>query len=220
MFDDFTHHAYQLAFFTDSGSIAADEFSVACRKQLDIGPFTPQFLPAFPGMPDEFPRLQIQSETGYSVSLTGSRVDLIIDKAYGLTEDHKAVFLKNAKSLVALIEGCGATFLRVGLVRRYFKVMERPGRFVSNAFGGKGGEGLVDFSVNGVVRVEFQSRKCNSVYNISSGIIRGSETGVVAFRDINIVPGENALSSGAARSFIDFAESALGLDSMSEFVKG
>ncbi|MNP86357.1 hypothetical protein D3C76_1865400 [compost metagenome] len=71
-----------------------------------------------------------------------------------------------------------------------------------------------------MVRVDFQSRKCNSVYNISSGIIRGSETGVVAFRDINIVPGENALSSDAARSFIEFAESALGLDSMSEFVKG
>lgn len=218
MFNDFTHHAYQLAIFIDAGVIAADEFSVACRKKLDIGSFSPQFLPVFPGMPEEIPRLHIQSDSGYAISLSGLRVDLIVDKAYGLSDGDRAIYLNNVEALISILEEAGAAFVRAGLVRRYYKIMSDPARFVSNLFGGKGGKDLVDFGVNGVVRAEFKSRECNSVFNMSAGMIRGVEKGVIAFRDINLVPGETALSAKDAREFVAYAEANLGADSISRFV--
>lgn len=220
MFNDFSHYAYQLAFFTENSEIPADEFSVSCRKRLKIGVATPSFIPSFPGMPDDIPRLQIQSDSGYGVTLRGTRVDLVLDLAYGVGGNDKVVFLENATTMIGILAEHNFNFVRMGFVKRYLKVMDEPGKFISNLFGGRGGEGLVDFAVNGVVATDLLGRKCYDIYNYSAGVIRGAEPGVIAYRDLVILPGETALTVEEVEEFIGSADKLLSIDSLSIFAGG
>ncbi|HEK1007158.1 TPA: hypothetical protein SMP92_000395 [Pseudomonas putida] len=220
MFKDFTHHAYQAAFFTDKAEIPADEFNVACRKKLKIGNINPSFVPEFPGMPDEIPRLQVQSDAGYTITLSRVRVDVILDRAFGLGAEDKAVFFSNIAAVADILSEYGFKVSRVGLVKRFYKVMGNPQRFVSDLFGGHGGQNLVDFTVNGVLRVDVMGRSCNDIYNISAGIIRGVEPGVVTFRDLTVVPGGEGFTIGEAKEFLLAADEVVSLESMTSFVGG
>lgn len=218
MFTDFTNFAYQLAFFTDGSQIPADEFSVSCRKRLKIGTSTPSFIPDFPGMPDDVPRLQIQSENGYNITLRNSRVDLIVDLAFGLSVEEREVFFENARTMIGILREHDYKFSRVGLVKRYLKVMDDPAKFITDLFGGHGGPRLLDFAVNGVVSTNILGRSCYDIYNYSAAVIRGSESGVVAYRDLVSIPGEVAFSHEEAERFVEEADSRFGPESLSAFV--
>ena len=220
MFKDFTQYAYQLAFFTENSEIPSDEFSVSCRKRLKIGVATPSFIPSIPGMPDDIPRLQIQSDLGYGITLRGSRVDLVLDLAFGLAASDKVVFFENAKAMIEILAGHDFNFVRMGFVKRYLKVMDEPAKFISSLFGGRGGQGLVDFSVNGVVETEVLGRKCYDIYNYSTGVIRGVEPGVIAYRDLVTFPGEVALTVEEVEAFIVNAENMLNTESLTRFAGG
>lgn len=218
MFSDLTHYAYQLAIFTENSTIPPDEFSVFCRKNLKIGNATPSFVPEFPGMPPEIPRVQIQSDAGYSITLSGVRIDLVLDLAFGIGDDEKKSYIDNAKSLASIFDEHGIKISRVGFVKRFLKVIDEPGQRISQLFGGHGGEALVDFSVNSIIRADFHGRRCNDIYNYSAGVIRGVDQGLVAYRDLNIVPGEKALSSAEAIEFIGEADARLTGESLGKFV--
>lgn len=171
-------------------------------------------------MPDEIPRLQIQSETGYVITLSKVRVDVIIDRAYGLSDEDRAQFKANIVTLIGILKEYDFKASRVGLVKRYLKVMENPSRFVSNLFGGKGNESFVDFGVNAVKRTELLARQCNDIFNITSGVIRGAEPGVVAFRDITVVPGQGIIEPDEIKEFIPLADGALSMESLASLVGG
>ncbi|MBA1193375.1 hypothetical protein G7007_10940 [Pseudomonas entomophila] len=219
MFRDFTHFAYQLAFFTEKCSIPADEFSVDCRKKLSIGSTNPTFIPDFPGLADEVPRLQIQSDVGYTVTLSNVRVDIIVDLPFGLNEAERNRFLSNAKILAEILGGHEFKFSRIGLVKRYLKTMDNPGQFISQHFGGHGGPRVYDFSVNAVAETDLLGQRCNNVFNFSAATIRGTEKGVVAYRDLNTVTGQKDLSLDSVLEFIVAAEVELSIESLARFVE-
>ncbi|MFP3369297.1 hypothetical protein [Pseudomonas sp. SIMBA_068] len=220
MFKDLTNFSYQLALFTESGKIMADELSVACRNKMNIGAYTPALIPEMPGMPDEIPRLQIQTDRGFQVGMSNIRIDFVIDLPFGLDSKDREGFIENARRLLELLDERGFVYSRVGFVKKYLKVMPDAGKFLSGLFGGVGGSSLTDFSVNASQRIEVAGKQCNNIFNVGSGVIRGGEVGVVALRDVNIVPGQGSIVKDDVLSFMAEAESILGVESFDEFVGG
>lgn len=184
---------------------------------MKLGNYNPSLLPEFPGMPDEIPRLQIQTDTGFNLSMSNARVDLILDLPFGLEKGDQALFFENVNLLLDILNDHGFDYSRVGLVRRFFHVMNEPEKLIASRFGGREGDDLTDYSVNAMRRANISGVECKNIFNISNGIIRGVEPGLVAFRDLNVNPNQTVFTRVGVQDFVKAANELLTLESLVEF---
>lgn len=215
-----TTFANQIALYVNSGKILADELSVACRRSMKIGVYSPTVLPDIPGMPDEIPRLQIQSERGFQLSMSPVRIDLTLDVSVGYEKADEDLFFENVRLLLDLLNDYGFDYSRVGLVRRFYQVMNKPGDLVAENFGGRSRDGLSDFNVTAVYDSIVSRLHCKNVFNVGSGMIRGIEPGLVAMRDLNINPGQEIMTRVRVEEFVNSASALLNGESMAAFIGG
>ena len=205
MFPNLTTYANQVALYINSGKIMADELSVACRKGMKIGAYTPTLLPDFPGMPDEIPRLQIQTDKGFQLTMSPARIDLTLDLAFGLEKADDDLFFENLSLLLDVLKDYGVSYSRAGALRRFYCVMNKPELLMSECFGNAKSDGLSDFTVNAVYNATVSGLNCKDVYSLSSGIIRGVEPGLVAMRDLNVNPEQGLMTPGKLIEFVQAA---------------
>lgn len=217
MFPNLTTYANQVALYINSGKIMADELSVACRKKMKIGSYTPTLLPDFPGMPDEIPRLQIQTTTGFQLTMSPARIDLTLDMAFGLDKADEDLFFENLNLLLDVLNDYGFDYSRVGILRRFYHVLNDPALLLVDNFGGVRSDGLSDFTVNAVYDAKVSELNCKDMYSISSGVIRGAEPGLVAMRDLNVNPGQSLMTRVKVTEFVQSATLLLTDESIANF---
>lgn len=217
MLPDLTTFANQIALYVNNGKILADELSVACRKGMKIGAYTPTLLPEFPGMPDEIPRLQIQTDRGFQLMMSPARIDLTLDLAFGYEKADADLFFENVRLLLDLLNDYGFDYSRVGFVRRFYHVMNKPEALIAKIFGGLNSEEMADFTVNAIYNESVSGLRCKNVFNIGSGIIRGVEPGLVALRDLNVNPGQEILTRAKVNEFVSSATGLLTGESLAAF---
>lgn len=219
LFDHLKSYAYQVAYFVKSGNVRSDELSTLIRNTLTIGDFEPMLIPEAPGMPPEFPRLQIFTPTGFRLTVSKVRIDFFIDLPLGIDSEETEAFKENCYRLSSLLENKGYTFSRLGVIHTMFRKQESAATSILNALTKIDSTDVSDASMSITKKVKIGTYLCNSLYNISNGGIATGEIGLVAVRDLNTDPTvELTLSGTDANKFIDAALTEIQHSSFKDYV--
>lgn len=211
-------HAIQVAYFVQEGVIRYDELSSLIRNTLKIGEFDPMLIPEAPGMPPEFPRLQIFTPDGYRLSASKIRIDFIIDLPLGVGAKELQEFKDNCFLLSDMLTGRGFVFSRVGVINTMFTKLEDAAKQILGELTKLDPELVSDASLSVTRKVTIGGLRCNSLFNVSNGGISTGDIGLVAMRDVNTDPlVTHALTGNALNDFITAALSAVESDSFKEF---
>ncbi len=209
----------QLALFIKEGFVRSDEFSFEISRRMHLGNYEPMLIPEAPGMPPEFPRLQISTPKGYQLTLSRLRVDFVMSLPLGIEEDDTRRFHDECKTLLAILEEKGFKFSRVGYIHNYFSVGEAAiEEFIKKATPFRE-RNFFELSLSVTERTFVNQKECNSLYSFSSAINGAGESGLLAVRDINTVPDKNyELLSSDVGSFMVAALSEIGVKSVIDLV--
>ncbi|WGK92327.1 hypothetical protein [Pseudomonas migulae] len=200
------NHVYQVAFFIKSGSVRSDELSSLFRNTLNIGDFEPMLIPEAPGMPPEFPRLQIFTPQGYRLTVSKVRIDFFIDLPLGIEKEESQEFIDNCNKLSDLLESKGFSFSRLGVIATMFAKEEGAAASILGLVTKLDAADVSDVVLAVTKKKHVGKYLCNSVYNLSNGGLSTGDIGLVAIRDINTDPMlELSLSGEDAKEFIEAA---------------
>lgn len=206
LFDNMKRHVYQVAYFVKFGGIRSDELSSLVRKHLDIGEFEPMLIPEQPGMPPEFPRLQISTPKGFRLTVSKVRIDFFIDLPLGIEEEETRAFMDNCIKLSSLLENNGYIFSRLGMICTMFEKMDNAADSILNSLTRLNPSDASDASLTITKKTQINEYECNSVYSYSNGGISTGDVGLVAMRDVNTSPALDINITGAdANKFISTA---------------
>ena len=209
----------QLAVFVSAGSIRADELSFAVRSRMDVGEFEPMLIPEMPGMPDDFPRLQINTSNGYRLTMSRSRIDFFLELPLGIDGTDIECFLAGCRSLVSILTEKDFVFSRIGFVRMFF-VAHVKADFLMNRLMNVPSDGITDVSVSFTQKVLCANKQSNNIFAFSTGQNQIGEPGVAMNRDVNTDPVIHSNFEGSdILEYIVEASSLVGIDSLKEFIK-
>lgn len=201
MFANSKPFSSQLALFVKSGTIRADELSFAATN-MNIGEFEPILIPEVPGMPDEFPKLQINTPAGYRLTMSKMRIDFFMELPLGLDESDLVSFERNCDQLLDILAGKNIIYSRVGFVRSSFARGVQAPQLVE-MLSKIPPAGVSDFFVSYTQKIECIGRVCNDVRNFSNGMNASGEAGVGSVRDINTDPAhEIVMSADDVKAFV------------------
>lgn len=204
--DQLKNYVYQVAFFIRSGSVRSDELSSLLRNTLNIGDFEPMLIPEAPGMPPEFPRLQIFTPQGYRLTVSKVRIDFFIDLPLGIEKEETQAFIDNCNRLSDLLESKGFSFSRLGVIGTMFAKTEGAATSILNSVTKLDSTDVSDVSLAVTKKKQVGKYLCNSVYNLSNGGMSTGDFGLVAIRDVNTDPMvELSLSGADAKDFVEAA---------------
>jgi hypothetical protein len=219
LISNMNEYVYQLALFMGRGVIRADELSYDVRRRLDIGDFEPMLIPEAPGMPDDFPRLQINSPRGYRLTMSRARVDFFLDLPLGIDADDKAEFFSKCRELLAILDEREIRYSRVGLIKTSFAPGVGAPEFLVSSLTRLPTAGVSDASLSITKKITCSGVRCNSLFNFSNGVLASGQLGLLAIRDVNTDPALNAdLALEATSHFIAEADAQSGIESILEFV--
>lgn len=207
LFDKLKSYVYQVAYFIKSGSIRNDELSLLLRNALNIGDFEPMLIPEAPGMPPEFPRLQIFTPQGFRLTVSKVRIDFFIDLPLGVEKEEFQAFVDNCTRLSDLLESKGFVFSRFGVINTMFVKQESAAISILNSLTKLDSTDVSDVALAITKKTQVGKYPCNSVYNLSNGMISTGDNGLVAIRDVNTDPMMEFNLSGADAK--DFFKAAL-----------
>lgn len=196
-FDNMKKYVYQVAYFVKSGGVRSDEFSSLVRKKLDIGDFEPMLIPDQPGMPPEFPRLQIFTPKGFRLTVSKLRIDFFMDLPLGIEEEEAQSFMNNCTELSGLLEENGYVFSRLGMICTMFEKQDAAADSILDCLTKLDSSNISDISLTVTKKTQIGEYECNSVYNYSNGGISTGDVGVVAVRDVNTNPAMDFNITGA-----------------------
>ncbi len=178
----------QLALFIREGNVRSDEFSFELSKNMDIGSYEPMLIPEAPGMPPEFPRLQISTPKGYQLTLSRVRVDFLITLPLGLEASEVNHFHSQCKKLLKILDERNFKYSRVGYIHNYFAT----GQSVIESFIKKATpfreRDFFELSLSVTEHINVSNWVCNSLYSFSSAFTAFNEPGLFAVRDLNTAP--------------------------------
>lgn len=209
----------QLAIFVSAGSIRADELSFAVRSRMAIGEFEPMLIPEMPGMPDEFPRLQINTSNGYRLTMSRSRIDFFLELPLGVDEGDINNFLASCRLLVSILAEKEFVLSRVGFVRTYF-VSHVKANYLIDSLMSIPSEGISEVSISFTQKILCANKQSNSVFAFSTGQNQVGELGIAMNRDVNTDPKFHSnFGGGDILDYIVEASALVGIDSLNEFIK-
>lgn len=211
--------ACQLALFIKEGFVRSDEFSFEISRRMDMGNYEPMLIPEAPGMPPEFPRLQISTAKGYQLTLSRVRVDFVMSLPLGIEDEDARRFHKECKALLGILEEKGFKFSRVGYIHNYFSVGEAAiEEFIKKVTPFRE-RSFFELSLSVTERVVLAGKECNSLYSFSSPFTGNGESGLLAVRDINTAPDNNyELLSKDVENFMTAALPEIGVKSVLDLV--
>ncbi|MGE8180492.1 hypothetical protein [Pseudomonas mandelii] len=212
-------YTLQFVYFIAGGSIRFDELSTLIRQTVSIGDFDPMLMPDAPGMPPEFPRLQIFTPEGYKLSASKTRIDFIIDLPLGLGVAETETFKENTSLLTNMMINKGLVFSRVALVNTMFAAQDKAEREILEALTKITPDGISNINIGFTKSSKIGNLSCNDVFNLSNGSISTGETGLVVTRDINTdATAYQTLNQAMILDFIPAAFMAATPHSLQEFV--
>lgn len=210
----------QLALFVESGSVRADELSVEVRRGMDLGSYEPMLIPEAPGMPEEFPRLQINTSKGYQLTMSKLRIDFFMSLPLGLEDKELTEFHQRASQLLGILGSYGFSFSRVGLICNYFLSSTVSAKDAAQKFLKVDSDDVAELNFSITKRFERGGRLLNNLYNFASGASAHMGDGYVLVRDVNTVPHINySMSPRDIEELIDFMKGMIDRNSVSDFVR-
>lgn len=219
MLDGLSPYVYQFALFTGAGSIRADELSSEVRKRLDIGDYDPMLIPEQPGMPEEFPRLQINTAKGYRLTMSKARIDFFLDLPLGFEEEDVHKFKVCMEKLLGILHENNFRYSRVGFIKTNFVANSSPAPFFLNAVTNFSPDSVTDVQLAVTKKIMCSKWQCNSLYSYASGF-GGGVVGLLAIRDINTDPAMNyMMGSEDVKDFYMSADAISGVDSLIDFME-
>lgn len=211
-------NACQLALFVGSGSIRADELSFEVRKHLDIGEYDPMLIPEAPGMPAEFPRLQISTPKGFQLAMSRARLDFMLSLPLGIDEPDFLGFVDKCGKLLDVLHEHTYRYSRIGFIKTYFADSNNAGGIVEKLIKVQMGP-LDEVNVSLTKKIELEGRKCNSLYNFANGVNASGDFGLLVARDLNTDAGViNSFDSKEAKAFIASVVPLASSESVYEFL--
>lgn len=219
MFDDLKFFSCQLALFIEAGSIRSDELSFEISRSMAIGEYEPMLIPEGPGMPPEFPRLQINTSKGYQVTLSKLRVDFVMHLPLGVEGVDLQRFFEEAKKLLGILGGRGFSFSRVGYIHNYFCPSVLGASAIAQSLLKISGESITDLQLSVTKRFEEEGVSYNDLYNFANGSSNPWGDGYLIVRDLNTVP-RDGLSFSAERisALMGMARNKVAPDSVARFI--
>lgn len=212
-------HGCQLALFVNSGSMRADFLSADVRRVVDIGEFEPLIIPEAPGMPNEFPRLQIGSDKGYQLTMSKVRVDFHLNLPLGLSGSDVGVFVDKCKLLLGILNEYGVSLSRVGYVFTYFIEGSDQSRAVVKKLLTVFDDDVSEVNISITKRFNVCDSKCNNLYGFVSAVSASGVPGLVVSRDVNTVPeAGQVFDLSFVSKFIDAVHDVMGEGSVAEFL--
>ncbi|MDG9891054.1 hypothetical protein [Pseudomonas juntendi] len=172
-------------------------------------------------MPAEIPRLNINSEDGYRLSLSKVRLDFVLEIPFGIDESALGVFFENCTVLCEILQERNVILSRIGLVKNWFMPEDRPAVGLAEKLLNVPAAEISDVSVTVTKKKTFDGMVCNSLYAFMSGVHQSGSSGWVVSRDINNVPGANVkIKAGNVPAIVqDFTQEASD-QSVADFVEG
>lgn len=218
MATSFKLNTCQLALFVNGGGIRADELSFEVRKHLAIGEYDPMLIPEAPGMPPEFPRLQITTPKGFQLTMSRARVDFLLGLPLGIDESESMGFIKKCEGLLDILHGHSYRYSRVGFIKTYFveasKAIEVVNKVVRVPM-----EPVDEVSISLTKKIMLNANKCNSLYNFAHGVNQAGEPGLFIARDLNTDPAVlHSFDASEIKEFIASAVPLVSSESVGEFI--
>lgn len=218
-YDSLKSYTLQFVYFIAGGTIRFDELSALVRQNLTIGDFDPMLIPDAPGMPPEFPRLQIFTPEGYKLTASKARIDFVIDLPLGLGTPELQSFKENCLLLSNMLTNKGFVFSRAALVNTMFTSQDDSHLDILNSLTKIKPDNISNINIVFTKHSLIGTIQCNDVYNISNGSISTGETGLVVIRDINTdATFYQTLNEAMIGDFINAAFGAASAESMKDFV--
>ncbi|UVM23818.1 hypothetical protein [Pseudomonas wadenswilerensis] len=214
---DYSCHIVQLALFVKQGKIQPDELSAKIRGALVIGDFNTMIVPDAPGMPDEFPRLQIHTVRGYRLTSSNARVDFFLDLPLGVDERLLGEFTQNCSALLGVLHGFGCAYSRIGFVKTYFSADERAEKTFIDLVSKLSSDDVSEVQFSLTKKTSISGYSCNDMFSFTSAYMSGRR-GIVTVRDINTDPNVDLnLDAEKAESLITEFNFLSGKDSIVRF---
>lgn len=218
MVTGFKLNTCQLALFVNGGAIRADELSFEVRKHLAIGEYDPMLIPEAPGMPPEFPRLQITTPKGFQLTMSRARVDFLLGLPLGIDDSESAGFIEKCEGLLDILRGHGYRYSRVGFIKTYFveasKAIDVVRKVVKVPM-----EPVDEVTISLTKKIVLKEKKCNSLYNFVNGVNQAGEPGLFIARDLNTDPAvTHSFDAPEVKDFIASAVPLVSGESVSEFI--
>lgn len=213
--------AIQLALFIDNGSVHADELSYLVRSKMNIGRFEPMLIPEQGIMPAEIPRLNINSDDGYRLSLSKVRLDFVLEIPFGINDNTLDVFFGNCKTLCEILEERNVVLSRIGLVKNWFIPEDRPAVGLAEKLLSVPVAEISDVSVSVTKKKDIDGMVCNSLYAFMNGMHQSGGSGWVVSRDVNNVPSADIrIKSGNVPAMVQRFNQEASDKSVADFVEG
>lgn len=188
MFDKMFKFSNQLALFVSSGSVRADELSYLVRSKMEVGEFEPMLIPEQPGMPAEIPRLHINTDSGYRLAMSKSRIDLTVEIPFGIMQEEEDRFSKNCAILMSILRERKIDFDRVGWVGSWFAEVDNAGSALASSLLKVADREVSDMNVSITQKKNINDITCNSLFSFANGTHQSGMQGIIVARDVNTVP--------------------------------
>ncbi|MEN5141102.1 hypothetical protein [Pseudomonas juntendi] len=178
-------------------------------------------IPEQPGMPAEIPRMHINTDCGYRVSMSRARIDLTLELPFGIDAEENVRFYKNCKIFTEILREKAFSFERIGLVGSWFAPTTQSGALIAELLLQVPSNDISDVTLSITKKHSIRDVVCNSLFNFSSAIHQSNLEGVNINRDLNTVPDAGKLfSCDDVGEFVSLFKLETTEDSILEFIKG
>ncbi|WP_237858039.1 hypothetical protein [Pseudomonas sp. PGPR81] len=213
----FKCHIVQLALFLKDSKIQLDDLSSKLRSKLAIGDFNTMIMPEAPGMPEDFPRLQITTPVGYRLTSSKTRIDFFIDLPLGIEDKDFNGFKANCSKLLEVLAELGCKYMRLGYVKTYFSSDEEPVKTFIDKVTRIPSDGLSDVQFNVTRKREKEGCAYNDIFSFTTAYLN-MRRGLVAVRDLNTDAGIELV--GDVQRLISNFDEASSVESIDAFLEG
>lgn len=212
-------HIVQLALFLKSANVQLDDLSSKLRSKLTIGDFSTMIMPEAPGMPEEFPRLQVNTPQGYRLTASKTRIDFFLDLPLGIEDRDHEGFRSNCRSLLEVLSDFGCVYVRLGYVKTYFRSDEEPVKTFIDKVTRLPSVGLEEVQFNVTRKSERGGYVYNDVFSFTTAFLN-ARRGMVAIRDLNTDIGIDLKIVEDVQNLINNFEEASSVGSVDDFLEG
>lgn len=219
MFDDLKFFSCQLALFIESGTIRSDELSFEISKNMAIGQYEPMLIPEAPGMPPEFPRLQINTSKGYQVTLSKLRADLVVNLPLGVEDVDLQRFFDEARKLLGILGGRDFRFSRIGYIHNYFWPSAAGAGVVAQSLLKVNRDNISDIQLSVTKKFDADGTTFNDLYSFANGSSNSWGEGYLVVRDVNNVPRDGLIfTADQVLALMNTARAKVAPNSIAEFM--
>lgn len=198
----------QFAFFINkSKDIMYEQLILDIRKAVKEKFISPSIILPIPDdAPPEIPRVILETfDKRIKITLAKNRCDFFYDYRYDNNNSQiNTKIIDYAVQLANVLHNKGFVFRRIGIVTKYFVLVDNPTDVIKNSLTKLSDDDIVEISIRINRRKLYNSFNVNDVYSYDQGIrANDRKQGILITRDVNTVHiNETILSFDDVHDFI------------------